>query len=129
MSERNNLFEMAVKGKYRFPYRGLVNIEDLFDLNVNQLDSIFKELNSELKQTNEESLLETKSKADQELEAKIEIVKFVVQEKLAEQEAKSKAKEIKEQKQKIMSLLADKQDEALKQKPIEELQAMLDSLK
>lgn len=122
------MFEMAVRAKMRFPFKGLISVEDLWDLSVESLDSIFKNLNSQLKQTKEESLLNTKTKEDKELDIKIEIVKYVVGVKLEEKELKLKVKEQKEKKQKIMEILASKQDESLQSKSIEELTKMLDEL-
>lgn len=122
------LFVEATRNKTRFPFRGLVSIEDLWDLSTAQLDAIYKTLNSELKQVQEESLLNTKSKEDKELDAKIEIVKYIVSIKLAEQEARSKAKEQAEQKQKIMGILSKKQDEELHNMSPEELQKILNEM-
>lgn len=126
MSEK--MFEVAVRTKMRFPFRGQISVEDLFDLSVHDLDSIFKILNSQLKQTKEESLLDTKSKQDKEIEIKIEIVKYVVKVKLEEENQRLKARERREQKQKILEIMATKQDESLKGKSIEELEKMLDDL-
>lgn len=126
MSEK--MFEVAVRTKMRFPFKGLISVEDLWDLNVRDLDSIFKTLNSQLKQVKEESLLETKTKQDQELDTQIEIVKYIFQVKLEEDNQRLKAKERKEQEQKIMAIIANKQDENLKNMSVEELQAMLNQL-
>ncbi|MDR6779538.1 CHASE3 domain sensor protein [Paenibacillus peoriae] len=121
-------FEVALKNKFRFPYKGLVSTEDLFDLKVEDLDAIFKTLNSQLKRVKEESLLDTKTKEDKELEVKIEIVKYIVSAKLAEKELHLKVREQKEQKQKILAILSTKQNEDLQNKSVEELKAMLDKL-
>ena len=123
-----NIFEIATKTKIRFPFKGLINTEDLWELSVENLDSIFKTLNSQLKQVKEESLLNTKTKEDKELDVKIEIVKYIVSTKLAEKEAQSKAKAQKEQKQKIQEILFAKQNQELENKSVEELQAMLGQL-
>jgi uncharacterized protein YrzB (UPF0473 family) len=126
MSEK--MFEMAVRSKFRFPFKGMVSVEDLWDLNVSDLDSIFKTLNSQVKKAKEESLLVTKTKEDETLSTMIEIVKYIVSIKLAEENARLQAKEQKEKKQKIMEILATKQDEDLKNKSAEELTAMLNEL-
>lgn len=122
------MFLVATKGKFRFPYKGLISTEDLFDLSIKELDSIFKTLNSQLKQTKEESLLEVKTKQDEELETKIEIIKYIVKTKQDEEEARKQAKAIKEQKQKILELIANKQDKDLENKSMDELKAMLSEL-
>lgn len=122
------MFETATREKYRFPFKGQISVEDLWDLSVRDLDTVFKTLNREVKQVQEESLLATKSKEDTILDTKINIVKHIVSVKLAEIE-KSKAEHDRaEQRQKIMSILANKQDEELRGKSADELRAMLAEL-
>jgi len=122
------MFEIAVRNKFRFQFNGMINSEDLFDLSVKDLDSIFKTLNSQLKQTREESLLDVKTQQDQELDMKIEIVKHIVKIKLEEEAKRIKAKENKEKKQKLMEILANKEDQDLLNKSKEDIQKMLDEL-
>lgn len=122
------MFEMVTREKMRFPFKGLVSIEDLWDLTVQNLDLIFKTLNSELKKVKEESLLNAKSIQDKELDVKIEIVKYIVGVKLQEEDVRAKAKVQKEQKQKILEILSQKQDESLQNKSIDELKEMLSKL-
>lgn len=126
MSE--NIFEYAVENKIRFPYRGQVSVEDLYDLNVTELDSIYKALKREAKKADEESLLEVKSEEDVVLSVKVEIIKHIVEKKLAQIEARKKVAENREKKQKILSILAEKQDASLHEKSVEELEAMLADL-
>jgi hypothetical protein len=122
------MFEKAVKGKYRFPYKGQITVEDLYDLPLGSLDTVFKTLNAEVKKTDEESLLQTKSAEDDILATKIEIVKYIFNEKLEEKKNQQEAAERKEKKQKIMQIIATKQDEALRNASVEDLQKMLDEL-
>ena len=120
------MFEAAARNKYRFPFRGQISVEDLWDLSLTDLDSVFKALNSQKKQESEESLLAEPSAADAELENKIKIVRHIVSVKMAEKNAAQAAREKKERNQRIMEIIAAKQDEALQGKSIEELQAMLE---
>ena len=124
----SNMFEKAVKGKYRFPYKGQISVEDLYDLPLGALDTVFKALNAEVKKTDEESLLQTKSAEDDILATKIEIVKHIFNEKLEEKKNRQEDAERKEKKQKIMQIIATKQDEALQNASVEDLQKMLDEL-
>ena len=124
----SNMFEKAVKGKYRFPYKGQIAVEDLYDLPLRSLDTVFKTLNAEVKKTDEESLLQTKSVEDDILATKIKIVKYIFNEKLEEKKNQQEAAERKEKKQKIMQIIATKQDEALQNASVEDLQKMLDEL-
>lgn len=123
-----NMFEVATRNKMRFPYKGQISVEDMWDLSLSALDSVFKALNSQMKQVKEESLLSTKSKADETLELQIEIVKYIVSVKLAEKEAREKAAEKSVQRQKIMEIMAKKQDESLESASMEDLQKMLAEL-
>lgn len=123
-----NIFEYATRNKVRFSFRGLISVEDLWDLSLTNLDSIYKELNKQSKQSEEESLLNIKTREDELLNVQIEIVKHIVSVKLAEKEVREKASAKKAQKQKIMSIIAAKQDEALQNSSIDELQKMLDEL-
>jgi len=123
-----NIFEVAVKSKFRFEFKGLISVEDLFDLNVRDLDSVFKTLNSQLKQVKEESLLEIKTKQDEELDIKIKIVKYIFELKKEAENQRLKAKEQKEKKQKIMEILANKEDESYNNMSKEELTKMLSEL-
>lgn len=128
MEKTINLFEMATRKKFRFPFKGMISVEDLWDLSVQNLDTVFKALNAEVKQAKEESLLTTKSTEETILDAKIEIVKHIVNVKLEEAEQRTKAAEKREQKRRLQELIATKQDEELQGKSVEELQAMLSAL-
>lgn len=123
------MFEFALRNKVRFPYKGMISVEDLYDLNVRELDSIFKTLNTQFKKSQEESLLATKTKEDETLTIQIEIVKYIFNTKVAEAEAAKQSMELKEKKQMLMGLIAEKENEALKNKSTEELKIMLESLK
>ena len=116
-----NLFEVATRNNYQFPFRGLINVIDLWDLPLTNLDSVFKVLNAEVKKSEEESLLNTKSKEDEELSNKIEIVKYIVGVKLAEKEAKEDEKKNREMKQRLLAIKAKRQNEALENLSDEDL--------
>ena len=124
----NDLFVMATRRKFRFPFKGMVSVEDLWDLSVKNLDTIFKALKAEARQANEESLLTTKSVADTELDAKIEIIKYIVMVKQEEAAHREQLAANREQMRRIDEIIAAKQDQALQDKSIEELLALRNSL-
>jgi hypothetical protein len=126
--ENKNMFEVAVRSKMRFPFKGVVSAEDLWDLSVENLDLVFKQLNSHVKQASEESLLNKKTTEDEITDVKIEIIKYIVGVKMAEEEARKQSKFKREQKQKILSIISDKQDADLQNKTVDELNAMLSNL-
>ena len=123
-----NMFEVATRTKMRFPFKGMISVEDLWDLSVQNLDKVFKALNSQRKEAQEESLLNVKSSEDEVLDTQIAIVKYIFDVKLDEQAARVKVAENKEKKQKIMALMAKKDDEAMENMSKEELQKLLDEL-
>lgn len=124
----NELFINATRANYQFPFRGMINVIDLWDLSLTNLDSVFKTLNAEAKKSAEESLLYTKSKEDEELSEKIEIVRYIVSVKLAEKQAREDAKKKAEMKQKLLAIKAQRQDEVLNNMSNEELDKMLAEL-
>jgi uncharacterized protein YwqG len=128
MEKTINLFEMATRKKFRFPFKGTISVEDLWDLNVQNLDTVFKALNAEAKQASEESLLAVKSDEDTILDVKIEIVKHIVKVKQDEANEKAKAVVNRAQARRIQEILADKEDADLRDKTPDELRAMLAAL-
>lgn len=122
------MFEVATRNKLRFPFRGLISIEDLWDLSVQNLDSVFKTLNSQVKQAKEESLLQTRTSEDETLELQIEIIKYIVSVKVKEAADRLKSKANREEKQKLYAILAQKQEAELQGKTAEEIQAMINAL-
>lgn len=126
--EAGKLFETATRNKMRFPFRGMVSVEDLWDLSLTNLDSVFKTLNAEAKKSEEESLLETKSKENEELSNKIEIVKYIVNIKLEEKKTRENARKNAEMKQRLLEIKAKRQDAALENISDEDLDKMLAEL-
>lgn len=123
-----NLFEIATRDNYQFPFRGMINVIDLWTLSVQNLDNVFKTLNAETKKSEEESLLSAKTKENEELSNKIEIVKHIVGVKLAEQAAREDAKKKKEMKQRLLEIKAKRADAALENMSDADLDKMLAEL-
>lgn len=130
------LFALATKKKYRFDtVKGQLTVEDLWDLPLTSdtgkpnLDDIAKALYKEIKAGEDEiSFVKTtanKNTAYETAKNKLDIVKHIIDVKQAEAEAAQKAKVAKEKRQRILALLAQKEDEELTSKSREELLAML----
>lgn len=121
------LFEIASKMKVRFNYRGVITTEDLWDLDVRALDYIYKQLMVAKKESETESLLEEK-KTNPILEVQIEIVKHIFDVKVEERKAAELQAENAAKKQKILAILARKQDAELENKSAEELEELIKDL-
>ena len=127
------MFENASRMKLRFESNvGLITTEDLWDLplvsasNGVSLDEIAKSMNKQLKDS-EESFVEA-TNPNEALELAFNIVKYIIKIKLAEAEVRKAAANKKAMKEKILSVLADKEDDALKNKSPNALKKMLDEL-
>lgn len=124
----SELFINATRANYQFPFRGMINVIDLWDLSLTNLDSVFKTLNAEVKKSEEESLLNTKSKEDEEISNKIEIVKYIVGVKLDEKKKRENAKKNAEMRQRLLEIKAKRQDAALENMSDEDLDKALAEL-
>lgn len=122
------MFEKASRLKLRFEHKGLLSVEDLWDLSVQDLDAVFKVLNARAKAQAEESLLDVQSAEDAVLALKLDIVKHVVKVKLAEKEARKSALANRAKKQKLLEILEQKQDAALLDLSPEKLQELIAEL-
>lgn len=123
------MFEKASRMKLRYQTnRGVISVEDLWDLSLESLDTIAISLNKKLKESQTESFIKTKTKDTTELELKFNIVKHIIDVKLSEAEARKNAAEKRAKKQKLMDLIAKKQDAELEGKSVDELMKELDAL-
>lgn len=123
--ETGILFEMASQMKFRYPYKGLITTEDLWDLTPAQLDTVYRNLSKELKDIDEDSLISTRS-ADEgakanELKNKIEVVKYIFNGKMQTIEFNRMAAENAQKKQRLLDALAAKQENALQNMSEEDL--------
>ena len=123
------MFEKASRIKLRYQTnRGVISVEDLWDLSLESLDAIAISLNKKLKESQTESFIKTKTKDTTELELKFNIVKHIIDVKLSEAEARKNAAEKRAKKQKLMDLIAKKQDAELEGKSVDELMKELAAL-
>ena len=123
----NDLFETAVRKKYRFPFNGQISAEDLWDLSPAQLDRVYKTLKKDQKTGEEESLMNTWTLEDATLDNKITLVKYIFETKQAEKLAAELKAQENTRKARIREIIADKKEEALKGMSIEELEKLLDT--
>lgn len=131
-----NLFEKASRCVLRFSTaKGLLAVEDLWLLpltsktgNVN-LDDIARELHREVRETDGEVSFVTPAQGpDETLSLSFELIKYIIKVRVAERDAAAEAMARKEKKQRLLELIAKKEDETLAGKPLEELRAMVEGL-
>jgi len=121
------MFEQASKMKLRFTTpKGLINVEDIWDLPLESLDDLAKGLNRSIKESDEESFIVKKTKANNRLNLQFEIVKYIIKDKLEAIEALENRLANKARKEKIMNIISEKEDNSLKNKSVAALKKMLD---
>lgn len=123
------LFEKAARLKLRFAYsRGFISAEDLWDLSLKNLNSIAKEIRRNLKAEAEEDYLTEQSPTDTKEQLKFDLVLYVLRTKQDEAKASLERETKKAERQRIMELLAEKQEESLRALSAEQLEAKLKEL-
>lgn len=123
------MFEAASRLKLRFDYKGQCSVEDLWDIPLVKLDSMYQKLAAEKRAVvNAESLLTPKTVETTDLDLKLAVLRRIVEVRLAEQAAKDNARERAERKRELYALIADKQKEELRGKSLEDLQALVNAL-
>lgn len=125
------MFKKASQMKLRFDTKkGQITVEDLWDLPLTSqsnvsLDGIAIAVNKELQASKENSFVAIKSTVNTTLEIKLEILKEVIADRIAQNESDKTSADRKQRKEKIMQIIATKEDQALADKPVEELEKML----
>lgn len=130
-----NIFEYAVRNKLRFQsVRGEINAEQLWDVPLRSrddfnLNSVAKAASKALKDVTEESFVETaKTAAHVRLEVALDVVKCVIDAKLADEEAAANRAANKQKKESLLKALAEKQEGKLSAMSEKELQRQIDAL-
>lgn len=121
-------FKEASKLGLRFnTSKGVLSVEQLWDLTQTDLANCIKGIKKLLKTNDDDDLafLDSTVVVDKEQQLRFDILKDVYLTKKQEAEDKRNAKETKEHNNRILELIASKKDQALEGKSIEELEAML----
>jgi hypothetical protein len=125
-----DIYKLGNQLGLRFPTtKGLLSIEQLFTLNQTQLATVVKGCKKVLKGENDDELsfLDETTKINKEDQLRFDIVKdiYLTKKKSAEDLKEKADKKVFEQK--ILGLIAEKQEDSLRGKTIEELEALLKS--
>jgi hypothetical protein len=119
-------FKEASRLKLRFSTeRGLLSAEQLWDLPVTELDAVALNYEEQFRVSGKKSFLVKKSVKDKTIKLQFDIVLDVLTTKVEEMEAARDAKGIKEHNDKILNIIAEKQDEGLKNMSIKDLEKQL----
>ena len=129
-----DIFAEATRQKIRFETaQGCLTAEDLWDLPLTghkrvHLDGIAVEIYQDLQTQQQVSFVNDPPKANTLLQLKFDVVKQIINVKKAEKLAAEQAAEQAARKNKLLEILARKQDTALEGLSVDELQAMVATL-
>lgn len=130
------LFATASRLKLRFDTaQGSLSAEDLWDLPLQtirpvraSLDNIAIGLNKQLKEAGTTSFVDDAPLGNDDLKTKFDIVLYVISVRKEESKAEETRRANSEKKQRILELIAGKEDEALAGKSIDELRVLVGAL-
>jgi len=112
-----NIFEYATYNKLRFvSTRGELNVEQLWDVPLRSRDDfnlnmVAKAASKSLKEATEESFVDTtRTTAQVRLETALAVVKHVIEVRVTEENAIRKRSENRIEKEKLLKILAEKQE-------------------
>lgn len=134
MSDTNALFLTAARSKFRFSCSaGQLSAEDLWDLPLSgrgaNLDDIARGLHKSLKDADGDiSFVKPAVKTTVDLQSKFDLVKYVIDTKMAERDVYAAAQEKAATKQKLLAKLAEKKDRALDDLSAEQIEEMIGAL-
>lgn len=129
------MFERATREKFRFPSsKGELTTEQLWELpltarNKVDLESVAQAVNQELKAASEESFVAVnRNPAKVVLEQKLELIKHIIAVRLEEQEKAKKSAQNKAERDRLLQILAKKQDEELEGMSKEDIEKRIQEL-
>lgn len=123
-----NIYKEALRTKLRIDTsQGQLSVEQLWDLSLNKLTVIIRNIKKQLKNDNDDDLsfLDETKVVDKRIQLIFDILKDIYLTKKEELDADRIALSNKEHNQKIFELIKRKQDEELVNMSIDELKSML----
>lgn len=121
-----DIYKKASKHKLKVETtKGNLRVDQLWDLSLNELNDIAVKLEEQYEKSGKKSFLTVNNEKDTLTKLRFDIVLDILTTKVTSQNAAAKAAETKAHNQKILELIASKQDEELSGKSITELEAML----
>lgn len=121
-----SIYKLASQLKLRFQTSvGVLTTEQLWELSITILDALTVALEKATKESGIKSFLVEKTEEDKTAKLMFDIAYDVLITRVEEQKALQETKSNKEHNEKILSLIADKHDDSLKEKNVDELKALL----
>lgn len=128
------MFETASRMKLRFAsHKGQLTVEQLWDLPLKStnnvcLNTVAQNCHNDLTSQDEMDFIGGTKVDNTVFQMKFDIVKHIIDVRVAENEARNNAKARAAEKQKLLGILSNKKDTELQGKSAEEIQKMIDDL-
>lgn len=120
------MYKEALQKKLRFKTnKGMITTEDLFDLSLQNLNTLAIMLDKKISEVPKKSFIEELQAEENDDELRFSIVKDVINIKLKARKDNIDKAQADAQKKRILEILAKRNDEELEKKSTEELRAML----
>lgn len=120
------MYKEALQKKLRFKTnKGMITTEDLFDLSLQNLNTLAIMLDKKISEAPKKSFIEELPAKENDDELRFSIVKDVINIKLKARKDNIDKAQADVQKKRILEILAKRNDEELEKKSTEELRAML----
>ena len=120
------MYKEALQKKLRFKTnKGMITTEDLFDLSLQNLNTLAIMLDKKISEAPKKSFIEELPAEENDDELRFNIVKDVINIKLKARKDNIDKTQADAQKKRILEILAKRNDEELEKKSTEELRAML----
>ncbi len=121
-----SIYKEASKQKLRFQTPvGNLSVEQLWDLSIENLDTMAVALEEEHAKSGKKSFVAKKTEKDKTTKLKFDIVLDILTTKVEEQDVATQKAEDKKHNEKILAIIADKKDKSLEGKSIKQLEEML----
>lgn len=120
------MYKEGIRKKLRFTTsKGNLTIEQLYDLSINELDTLAVTLDGEYENSKQKSFVVKRSSKNKDIKLAFDIVLDILNTKLEEAEEAKNAAERKANNERIFEIIASKEQKALENKSIAELKKML----
>lgn len=124
-----SIFEKASKLKLRFSTsKGLLSAEDLWDLSLESLDVIAVSVDKQLETSGKKSFIGKRNTKNAELELALEVLKHIIEVKLAEKDAKAARAEKQAKVAQLKEIIGRKSLTELENKSTDDLLKELEAL-
>ena len=123
------MYKEASKMKLRFATsKGNLSVEDLWDLNLITLDKLAVALDEEISKSPRKSFIAETTPENEVAKLKLDILKDIIKTKMEEKNKKDAEKQRLSEKNKLLEILAKKEEASLENLSIEELKKKIAEL-